>query len=76
MQKMTTDDMKPIISANINASSVINLPQSTGSSDAEGNTSNGVAFVVDYDENSLAPNGGYASATCTATVYERKKEKH
>lgn len=59
-------------SLNLDASASIDLPSSTYSSDAELNEKNGVAFVVDYDENSLAPaSGGYAYATCTATVTYR-----
>lgn len=59
-------------SLNLDASAAIDLPSSTHSSDAELNEKNGVAFVVDYDENSLAPaSGGYARATCTATVTYR-----
>lgn len=56
----------------LDASASINLPSSTNSSDAELNNKNGVAFVVDYDESSLAPNSGaYANVTCTATVTYR-----
>lgn len=50
---------------------MINLPQSTNSSDAELNEMNGVAFIVDYDENSEAPDGDKATAPCTASMEYR-----
>lgn len=58
-------------SLNIDKNAVINLPKSTNSSDAELNETNGVAFIVDYDENSEAPDGGKATATCTASMEYR-----
>lgn len=58
-------------SLNIDKNAVINLPQSTNSSDAEENAKNGVAFIVDYNETSEATDGGKATATCNASMEYR-----